>query len=88
MIHDYYKKKLLYRSCYRGCKEIDLLLGSFAKLHLANFTIEELKEYENILNLNDYDLYDYLTKKQSIPHHLNNYLMHKLCCFIDEFFNS
>ena len=38
------KKKILYRSEYRGTKEMDLLLSNFVKKYINNFDIEELKQ--------------------------------------------
>ena len=31
------RKRLLYRSIYRGNKENDILLGQFARAHVASF---------------------------------------------------
>lgn len=36
------KKKIIYRSEYRGIKEMDLLLGKFVKKHIDNFNYDEL----------------------------------------------
>ena len=40
------RKRLLYRSVYRGNKENDILLGQFARAHLAEFDSAELEQYE------------------------------------------
>lgn len=53
-------KKLLYRSNHRGTKEMDLLIGGFAKENLATLNIEELKEFELILNFTDKKLNTWL----------------------------
>ena len=37
-----FKKKLLYRSSYRGTKEMDILLSSFVKKNINNFNETEL----------------------------------------------
>ena len=36
------RKRLLYRSVYRGNKENDILLGQFARAHIASFGPAEL----------------------------------------------
>ena len=54
------KKKLLYRSNHRGTKEMDLLIGGFAKENLATLNTEELKEFELILNFTDKKLNTWL----------------------------
>lgn len=51
------KKKLLYMSTHRGCKEMDIILGSFAKNHLDQLTIEELEVYERLLSESDAEIY-------------------------------
>jgi antitoxin CptB len=53
-------KKLLYRSNHRGTKEMDLLIGGFAKENLATLNTEELKEFELILNFTDKKLNTWL----------------------------
>ena len=56
---DNLKKKILYRSSYRGTKEMDKLLGSFTRLHINNLNPKELIELENFLNIDDDNLYRY-----------------------------
>ena len=46
-------KKLLYRSNHRGTREMDLLIGGFAKENLKVLNSEELNEFEFILNFTD-----------------------------------
>ena len=57
------KKMIIYRSNYRGTKEMDKLLGSFVKNYIDKFTIEELKELEKFLDLDDELLYDFYKGK-------------------------
>ena len=44
------RKRLLYRSVYRGNKENDILLGQFARAHIASFDAAELDQYERLLD--------------------------------------
>ena len=53
------KKKILYRSSYRGTKEMDILLSSFVKFYIEKFTVEELKDLEKLLNLEDEVIYNF-----------------------------
>ena len=46
-----FKKKLIYRSNYRGSKEMDLLLSKFVEKHINNFNENELSELDNFLDL-------------------------------------
>tara|TARA_B100000965_G_scaffold343522_1_gene313274 strand:- start:315 stop:578 length:264 start_codon:yes stop_codon:yes gene_type:complete len=51
------KKKLIYRSQYRGTKEMDKLIGSFVENHIDRLNNYELEELEKFLELNDDTLY-------------------------------
>jgi antitoxin CptB len=53
-------KKLLYRSNHRGTKEMDLLIGGFAKENLESLNVDELKEFELIINYTDKKLNSWL----------------------------
>ena len=64
---DLLKKKILYRSEYRGTKEMDLLLSNFVKKNINDFDIVELKQLEDLLNFDDDSLFKwYLNKKGNI----------------------
>jgi antitoxin CptB len=58
-------KKLLYRSNHRGTKEMDLLIGGFAKENLESLNAEELKEFELILNYTDKKLNSWLVDNKT-----------------------
>ena len=58
-------KKLLYRSNHRGTKEMDLLIGGFAKENLETLNAEELKEFELILNYTDKKLNSWLVDNKT-----------------------
>ena len=47
------KKQIIYRSSHRGTKEMDLLLGNFVKKNIGKFTDSELKDLENLLEIDD-----------------------------------
>ena len=64
---DLLKKKILYRSEYRGTKEMDLLLSKFVKKYINDFGIVELKQLEDLLNFDDDSLFKwYLNKRGNI----------------------
>ena len=50
------KKKIIYRSEYRGTKEMDLLLGNFAKKYINIFSINDLHDLCKLLDISDEDL--------------------------------
>ena len=51
------KKRLIYRSQYRGTKEMDKLIGSFVKNNIDKFDLVQLKELEKFLSIDDDTLY-------------------------------
>ena len=56
---DLLKKKIIYRSNYRGTKEMDKLLGSFTKKYIETLSLKDLTDLENLLDLDDTNLYNY-----------------------------
>ena len=50
------KKKIIYRSEYRGTKEMDLLLGKFVKKYINIFSINDLYDLYKLLDISDEDL--------------------------------
>ncbi len=64
---DLLKKKILYRSEYRGIKETELLLNNFIKKYINDFGIAELKQLDDLLNFDDNTLFKwYLNKKVEV----------------------
>ncbi len=53
------KKKIIYRSNYRGTKEMDKLLGAFTKKYINALKDEELVLLCNLLDCDDENLYKY-----------------------------
>jgi antitoxin CptB len=53
------KKKIIYRSNYRGSKELDKLLGSFTKIYINKLDESELLLLSDLLDLDDENLYKF-----------------------------
>ena len=75
------RKRLLYRSVYRGNKENDVLLGQFARAHIAEFTTAELDQYERLLQAGDNDIYDWVSGKAAVPVEADTPVLRKLLAF-------
>jgi antitoxin CptB len=56
---DQLKKKIIYRSNYRGTKEMDKLLGAFTKKYINQLNQEELIDLEKLLDIDDTSLYNF-----------------------------
>lgn len=61
------RKKLIYRSSHRGCKETDILLGDFAKSELPKMSEGELDLYQQFIEEDDWDIYAWLTGNLEPP---------------------
>ena len=51
------KKRLIYRSLYRGTKEMDKLISSFVQLNIDKFNFNQLQELDKFLSIDDDTLY-------------------------------
>ncbi len=74
-------KKLIHRSGYRGFKEVDLILGGFAKAHAAELNDDEFLQFETLLEEKDHDIYDWITGTQPTPPEFDTPLFVKLMNF-------
>ena len=77
------KKKIKYRSAYRGTKEMDLLLTSFVSSIINILSYDELKKLDIFLNCNDEDISNFYINKIPISTFedvkiLNLFIKHKI----------
>ena len=47
------KNKIIYRSSYRGTKEMDILITSFVKTIINDLDLNQLKQLDEFVNLDD-----------------------------------
>ncbi len=50
------KKKVLYRSNYRGTKEMDILLSRFVNKYINSLSMDDLKKLNEFLDISDDEL--------------------------------
>ncbi len=55
--------KILYRSSYRGSKEMDLLMKSFVKAVIHHLELDDLKKLNDLVNLDDEKLIEIKNSK-------------------------
>ena len=48
--------KIIYRSQYRGTKEMDIFVSSFVKSIVDSLSIDDLKDLDLLVNMNDEDI--------------------------------
>lgn len=62
------KKRLLFNSTHRGCKEMDIILGNFAIKFLSILSDSDLYAFLQILELDDSFLYKCFTGNVCLVH--------------------
>ena len=67
-----FKKRLIYRSQYRGTKEMDKLIGSFVQKNINYFDIAQLKELEKFLSIDDDTLYKFYNNQIETIENIDN----------------
>ena len=65
------KKRLIYRSQYRGTKEMDKLIGSFVKEIIQKLNDDQLEKLEKFLSTDDNKLYKFYNN-EIIEENFNN----------------
>ena len=48
--------KIIYRSQYRGTKEMDIFVSGFVKSIIYSLSIDDLKDLDTLINMNDEDI--------------------------------
>ena len=48
--------KIIYRSQYRGTKEMDIFVSSFVRSIIDSLSIDDLKDLDKLVNMNDEDI--------------------------------
>lgn len=74
-------KRLRFRSWHRGMREVDLIMGGFADIHLAQFSPDQLSQYERILDIEDPHLYAWISGGAPLPDEENSPVMQMIMNF-------
>jgi len=61
------RKKVLYRSTHRGCKETDILFGDFVESKINGLSEPELTELADLLEVDDALLYAWFADLEPVP---------------------
>jgi len=77
-----FKKRLLYQSQHRGMREMDLILGKFAEIHLANMNEEDCQNFEALLAFPDQELYGWFFENDPIPQEIPLRIIKMICQYI------
>ena len=69
--------KILYRSSYRGTKEMDSLMKSFVNSIIYDLNIKNLLKLNELVNLDDEILHKIRTENFTINNFKENYIVNK-----------
>ena len=78
-------RRLRYQSNYTGMKETDLLLGAFARTHLAGLDDGELSQYEALLDAGDGQIYLWVSGNEPVPEAYDTHVLYLIKQFKKEF---
>lgn len=61
------RRRILFRSWHRGMRELDLIMGRFAERTLDELTVQELSEFEQLMDVPDRELLAWITGEAVVP---------------------
>jgi antitoxin CptB len=75
------RRRLLFRANHRGSHENDLLLGGYVTRHIHDLPDREMDALEEVMELPDADLADWLTGRRPIPPDVDSPLLRAIRAF-------
>jgi len=72
------RKRLLYRSSHRGMKEMDALLGGYARQNLDHMSASDLPAFEALMDESDNDLMDWIYERVGVPDDKESAVLRKI----------
>ena len=72
------RARLRFRAQRRGFKEVDLIFGAFADIHLPGLTEPELDQFESLLEAPDTEVYGWLRGSEPVPNEFNSAVFARL----------
>ena len=64
---DIHRKRLLFRARHMGTNENDIFFGSFAEENLSNLSNDQLDRFETLLEVDDPELFLWVTGAKPVP---------------------
>jgi antitoxin CptB len=75
------RKAMMFRAWHRGTKELDIILGSFADQHLASMSDDELEAFEDLMQVPEPDLYNWISGREPLPNNYQGPLVQQIIAF-------
>jgi antitoxin CptB len=67
MLTEIHRRKLHYRAHHRGTREADAIVGGFFDAHHDNWTDEDIRWFEALLDEQDVDIIDWALGTADVP---------------------
>ena len=64
---DLRRRRIRYRAGHRGIREMDILMGTFARAHLDGLGSGELLAFERLLDASDHDVLSWVSGEAPTP---------------------
>lgn len=64
---DAWRKRLYFRSCHRGQRELDILFARFARRVLPRLSASRVAEYQALLDIPDSQLLAWVLRAEPLP---------------------
>jgi antitoxin CptB len=61
------RRRLRFRAWHRGIRETDIIMGRFADAEVETFTIDDMAEFERLLDIPDHDILAWVTGALPVP---------------------
>jgi antitoxin CptB len=78
---DVRRRQLLFRAWRRGVREMDLIVGRFADVHIGMLAAPELDDFERLMEAPNASLYAWVTGAEPIPHDYDTSVLRRLISF-------
>ena len=73
------RRRLLFRAWHRGMREVDLITGRFADAHIGTLTGAEVTEFEQLMDVPEPDLLNWVMGQEPTPQSFDTLLFRKMC---------
>lgn len=71
LLMNFRRKRIVFCADHMGMRELDLLVGSFAKTYVPGMSNDLLDQFEALLQEENIDLFNWITGKEMPPKHID-----------------
>ncbi len=76
-----HQRKIIWRASHRGLKELDILLGAYARERVPTMSDGDLRDLELLLAVSDNEIYDWLVRGEPVPEGYRNAVLEDLLAY-------